>query len=541
MRFYLIVKSFFKIYKAALFSGVLLGCAFIPFPFFTWFFALVPLWYFISQAKTLRSVLVGAFITQFLATFIGFNWVMLTVHIFGQMNLFLSFLILLLFCCFANLYLSLSAGFWYFLSKNSSSFLFKLLLFPVLYALFHSLIPTLFPWNMGYPWLWGGLWGLQTAELWGFRFLNTLFYVFNLLFLVVYYHSKKGTRSFSFKKIKSVSFQLDSKGQKALATACLLFVSLNLLGLFLKQRLPDTDGKLKVIIIQHNRNALQDRKDQNSRVKTLSLLRQISYKALQETYRENKTIKDIDFILWSEGAYPFPIKEYKKHEALMESLIQPVGVPIITGGLSLSSDQTVKNSIFIFNEKGKIVKPVHNKTKLLIFGETFPLIDRFPVLRQVFPYFGGGMQAGKELQTNSLNGVSYAWQVCYEVLFDRISREFANKKSQVIINVSNDSWYGYPQQPLQHLTMSFARAIELRQPMIRSTNTGFSGVIALDGTVQKLSPFNEAWYGIYEVPYYKKPLQTLFMGWGYYINELFLFVLVLVMGFLQISAQRFKE
>jgi len=109
MRFYQTVKRFLKTYRAPLFSGVLLGFAFIPFPFFTWFFALVPLWFFISQAKALKQVLVGAFLTQFLATFIGFNWVMLTVHIFGQINLFFSFFILLLFCCFANLYLLISS------------------------------------------------------------------------------------------------------------------------------------------------------------------------------------------------------------------------------------------------------------------------------------------------------------------------------------------------------------------------------------------------------------------------------------------------
>ena len=87
---------------------------------------------------------------------------------------------------------------------------------------------------MGYPWLWGGIPGMQTAELWGFRFLDTLFYIFNLLFLIVYKH------------------RLDSVGKRALAGAIALFVCLNLLGFYLKWRLPKPDQFSNVIVIQNN-------------------------------------------------------------------------------------------------------------------------------------------------------------------------------------------------------------------------------------------------------------------------------------------------
>ena len=536
MRFYLIVKGFFKIYKAPLFSGVLVGCSFIPFPFVAWFFALVPLWFFIYQQKVLKRVLIGAFLTQFVATLVGFNWVMLTVHIFGQVNLFFSFLALLLFCCFANLYILISSWLWYLLSRKAVPSV-KLILFPVLFPLFHSLIPTLFPWDMGYPWLWSGFWGFQTAELWGFRFFNTLFYVFNLLFLIVFYHSKrKKSLSQPFKKLKSwfLFFELDQTGKKALGTAFFLFLFLNLLGFYLKKRLPDPDGSLKVILVQHNWNLLLKKEHRGDpQARSLLDLRKLTYHALKRRFLESKKLSDIDLVLWPEGAYPYPIRTNDKQGSLMGEIIRPVRVPIITGGLLIDSDQKVKNSVFAFDRKGVLLEPVYSKMKLLAFGETFPLIDRFPVLRKVFPYFGGSMKAGDSIQVTSLEGVSYGWPICYEVLFDKLVRGFSKNKSQVLINVSNDSWYGYPQQPFQHLTMSFARAIELRQPLLRATNTGFSGVIFANGKVQKHSPFNQAWAGYYEVPYYKTPLQTLFMGWGYYINEIFLLCLVLWIGFLQ--------
>lgn len=566
MKFYLTVKKLLKIYKLPLLSGVFFGCAFIPFPFFSWFFALVPLWFFIYRQKSLKRVLIGAFLTQFLATFIGFNWVMHTAHIFGGMNLFVSFLVLLLFCCLGNLYVSISAGLWHVLSRKTSVPAVRLLLFPLLFSLFHSLIPTLFPWNMGYPWLWGGLWGFQTAELWGFRFLNTLFYVFNLLFLIIFYHIKSSPRSSRnsyeasyLKKLRVwlFSFKLDALGKKALGVTLLLFLFLNLLGFYLGKRLPDPDGELKVIIVQHNLNAFSYRDHKNPKAKVLLDLRNLTYQALQKAYHKNIKRSEIDFILWPEGAYPYPIKENVKQTPLMRDIIRWIQVPIITGGASLHPDQKIGNSVFVFDRAGRLLRPVYNKVKLLAFGETFPLIDRFSILRKMFPYFGSNMTAGESLQPLSLEGVSYGWQVCYEVLFDRLAREFSRKKSQILINVSNDSWYGQPQQPLQHLTMSFARAIELRQSMIRATNTGFSGVITSAGEIQKpssayvqnekqkkalselknikrLSPFNRAWAGYYKVPYYKKPFQTLFMGWGYFINEMFLLCLALWIVFLQL-------
>ncbi|MDE0092116.1 MAG: apolipoprotein N-acyltransferase, partial [Oligoflexia bacterium] len=119
------------------------------------------------------------------------------------------------------------------------------------------------------------------------------------------------------------------------------------------------------------------------------------------------------------------------------------------------------------------------------------------------------------------------WQICYEALFDRLSRESANKKAQILVNITNDSWYGLWQEPYQHLTMGLARAIEVRRPVIRSTNTGFSGVVHADGAKGIVSPLNKAWFYRHNVPYYKNPPKTLFMGWGYYINEIFLSLLLL--------------
>ena len=512
----LVVKviNFFNAYKVPLSSGLLFGLSFIPFPFFTLFFALVPLWFFICHQSRLQKVIIGCLICQALATFIGFNWIIYTFHSFGGMNWFFSFIMLVLFCCFANIYILLSGVLWFLLSKKSSLFLpvsVKLLLFPLIFSLLHSLIPTFFPWDMGYPWLWGGMPGAHTAELWGFRFLGTLFYIFNLLFLIVYKH------------------RFDKTGKRALAGALLLFAGLNLLGFYLKWRLPQPDKFLNAIVIQNNIGSiahLDARSPTLARKKAFHISKTLTYKAVLKHAGEKKLREDIDFILWSEGSYGWTINKRQKKEYRLSKMIKELQIPFITGAVSRDQDK-YGGSLFVFDRNGNILKPVYNKIKLLIFGEYFPGIDRIPFLRRMFPYFGSSFIPGKDVQVQQLEDTRYGWQICYESLFDTISRKLAQEKAQVLVNITNDSWYGSWQEPWQHLSMNFARAIEVRRPLLRSTNTGYSGLIHADGTVDRISPLNKRWFHLYKIPYYKNPPETLFMSWGYYINEMFLFILSL--------------
>lgn len=542
------IKKFLKFYRAPLLSGVLLGCSFIPFPFFALLFSLAPLWFFIYRQTHLKRVIVGCFLCQFISTLIGFNWVIYTFHNFGGMNWFLSFIFLLGFSGIANLYLPLSGALW-FLSVQRLSWPVpsKLILFPLIFSVLHSWVPTVFPWNMGYPWLWGGLWGAQTAELWGFRFLNTLFYVFNLLFLILYQHCtfKTGRKTeksspaswpsrfiyralAGFKKLLSLRF--DHTGKMTLTGAIVLFVFLNGLGLYLKKRLPPPDQFLNMILIQNNIGSvfyLDPKPFKTPERKSLYISRTLTYRALKSA-RKQKLLKGVDLILWSEGSYPYTINKRKKRDRRLSRMVKTIQIPLITGAMSKEKGK-YGNSLFVFDREGNILKPVYDKTKLLIFGEYFPGIDRFPFLRKLFPYFGANMAPGKEVQVQELEGRRFGWQICYESLFDRISRTLANKQAQILVNITNDSWYGGAwQEPYQHLTMNFARAIEVRRPLIRATNTGYSGVIHANGDIDRISPFNKAWFYLYKVPYYKNPPKTLFMGWGYYINEMFLFLLALL-------------
>ena len=185
-----------------------------------------------------------------------------------------------------------------------------------------------------------------------------------------------------------------------------------------------------------------------------------------------------------------------------------------------------------------MVSPYH-KTVLLAFGEYVPVLDHFPGLKrrfqQLFPTIG---DYGREPGQPCLEAGAYKLgaQICYEGLFDRFSRDLANRGAQIIVNLTNDSWYGTWEQPYQHLYMTLARAIEVRRPMVRSTNTGFSTVILANGQVLETSPLHQEWFHLYEVPYLANPPQTIFSGWGYWI-----FPVLLCVAFVGIFFTRGRE
>ena len=100
------------------------------------------------------------------------------------------------------------------------------------------------------------------------------------------------------------------------------------------------------------------------------------------------------------------------------------------------------------------------------------------------------------------------------------------KGAQVFINVTNDSWFGYPFEPYQHMYMTLARAVENRIPLVRVTNTGISTVIYQNSQVLDFSPRNQEWYKVYDVPYHSEPPRTFYVN----ISEKWPLILLLLIG-----------
>lgn len=514
---------FLKFYFLPILSGCLLGTSYIPFPPWALFFCLAPLWHFsLNYPYNFKKLFLAGWLCQFFINLIGFYWIAYTLHVFGNMPWLVSLFGLILFSCIAHLHIPLSLIVWsvlirFKIFKNEWA---KWLLLPVTMALAFSFLPMLFRWNLGYAWFWAKFPAFQTAELWGFQFLGTITLFLQLCFLSL---RKKGLCKI------------------LLPIGVGIFLALNFLGVFLHTRLDKPTKQVKILMVQHNVSNTRDFFEPR-RV----ALRKISRRLIYLTGKALEQNKNIDFILWSEGAYPYSL--FEKHPDRNTKFLQDIvkktfQTSLVTGGMS-ENFKGVTNSIFFLNKDGQFKPKRYDKNHLLAFGEFIPGERWFPRLRKYF--LGGGkffIPGKKGPAVRKVESVNLGLQICYESLFESFSRDLAQKSADIIVNVTNDSWFGPGSEPYQHLYMSLARGIENRRPVVRLTNTGFSTAMTAEGKlIGKPSQRNKIWTQVLSVPYSSQAPTTLFMRWGYYINSFFLlFIFILLIFTKKFIFDNFKK
>jgi len=152
---------------------------------------------------------------------------------------------------------------------------------------------------------------------------------------------------------------------------------------------------------------------------------------------------------------------------------------LLTGYLARDAARdTYANALAMIGGDGQIVQQ-YNKSHLVPFGEYIPLQRWIPI--PTVTQFSG-FEKGDGIRSYALNdSLRYIPMVCYEILFpDKVKNPTT---ADVIINVTNDAWYGDSAGPRQHLDKARFRAIETGLPVIRAANTGISAIIDPFGRV----------------------------------------------------------
>jgi apolipoprotein N-acyltransferase len=219
-------------------------------------------------------------------------------------------------------------------------------------------------------------------------------------------------------------------------------------------------------------------------------------------------------VVWPESALPLLLAE---EEGLREQIagLLPQGSFLLTGGLHrvLESDGTARifNSLLVIGPDGHIMGR-HDKVRLVPFGEflPFPAILEPLGIRQL-ARLPSGFSEGEADKVVTVPGMpAFAGFICYEAVFPR---SFPRKVlPKVLVNVTNDAWFGTSGGPHQHLVQARFRSIEQGLPMIRAANTGISAMIDPAGRVQAKLPLFET--GILEVPLPTVLPATLYAMWG---------------------------
>jgi apolipoprotein N-acyltransferase len=195
-------------------------------------------------------------------------------------------------------------------------------------------------------------------------------------------------------------------------------------------------------------------------------------------------------IVWPETAVPFFFQERSELTEEIYRISGGSGALMIFGSPAY---ERINSSIKYYNRAywlsgGGRLTGYYDKVHLVPFGEYVPLKTLLPFVNRLVTA-AGDFASGRDIAPMSLPGLPTGMLICYEAIFPEISRTNVKKGASILVNITNDAWYGMSSAPYQHLVMSIFRAVENRRPLIRAANTGFSafidpyGRIALRGDI----------------------------------------------------------
>lgn len=202
-----------------------------------------------------------------------------------------------------------------------------------------------------------------------------------------------------------------------------------------------------------------------------------------------------DLIVWPESPAPFDQTDPRLQKALM-NIAGAVHAPVIAGGIGWTYDGPTQewhyyNSALIFGADGKLAGR-YDKIHLVPFGEYIPFQNLLTFAHKLTGRVGlfsrGTQRNAFLLDTQTGGSHRYGIFICYEAVFADEVRHFARNGAEVLVNISDDGWYGDSSAPWQHLNMARMRAIENRRWLLRDTNSGVTASIDPYGRVRESIP-----------------------------------------------------
>jgi apolipoprotein N-acyltransferase len=195
----------------------------------------------------------------------------------------------------------------------------------------------------------------------------------------------------------------------------------------------------------------------------------------------------LDLVVWSETSVAGAVEEERAAIEYPRKFTRALGVPAVFGAVlfkevSDARGYSLFNSALLSNEHGDIVGRF-DKTFLLAFGEYLPLGETFPILYEWSPNTGKFSQ-GTSLAALPLGQHRLTVHICYEdVIPSFVNRMMRADPGDLLVNITNDAWFGDSTEPWIHLALSKFRAIEQRRFLVRSTNSGVSAIVDPVGRV----------------------------------------------------------
>ncbi|WP_129128496.1 apolipoprotein N-acyltransferase [Geomonas oryzae] len=194
-------------------------------------------------------------------------------------------------------------------------------------------------------------------------------------------------------------------------------------------------------------------------------------------------------VVWPESALPFFLQQEPAYAERLKNLAREVKSPIVVGSPAFEQEGgrvRYLNSAFLVTEEG-VAAGRSDKLHLVPFGEYVPLAPLLPFVNRLVTGVGD-FSPGKSAQVLSSSAGKLGVLVCFEGIFPEIARAYVEQGGGLLVNITNDAWFGRTSAPYQHLSMTVFRAVENRVPLVRAANTGISAVIDSKGHIRGVTP-----------------------------------------------------
>jgi apolipoprotein N-acyltransferase len=193
---------------------------------------------------------------------------------------------------------------------------------------------------------------------------------------------------------------------------------------------------------------------------------------------------EAQLLVWPETASPMVLRRSPVLAASLVGLAGELQTRILVGSVDVEDGPplVLRNSVFLLDERG--VHGRYDKMHLVPFGEYVPLPWIIGFVRG-WAEFISEMEAGTEAVVFRGPPAPFGVVICYEGIFPGLVRDFARSGARLMINMTNDAWFGMTSGPQQHLAMYPFRAVEHRTALARSANTGVSAFISPTGRIVK--------------------------------------------------------
>ncbi|MDW8114636.1 MAG: apolipoprotein N-acyltransferase [candidate division WOR-3 bacterium] len=417
-------------------SPLILNLGYAPISFFfVAYFSFLPLFYYIEKLNP-KKIFIYGFIYGLLFS-IGHLWWLyfLKPQIASSTKILLFIGIVILF-----FYLALYFALFSYLTKITSLY-FAPFILPIL-EFIKTKSEIGFPWGLiGYTQT-NNLIFLNIASIFGIYGVSALVILINLLiYKIIFSNNKK------------------------------LFILLTMVIIFLTvfhyfYRVKDLPDHFKIALLQPNVSP-EEKGTKEEQARLLNQLLLMTKEAAKRNpyliiYPETASLIDI--------TVDSPYKEFLKSIADTYNCYLFIGTPRYEE--SEKGFHYYNGAVLFAPQKG-IVKE-YRKIHLVPFSERIPYYEKIKILRLIETEDMGNYSQGEEYTIFQTDKISFSCAICFEVIFPDLMRKFVKRGSKMIVNITNDGWFGKTFGPYQHYELAIARTVENGVPLVRCANNGIS-------------------------------------------------------------------